>query len=55
MQQIPTIKNTDEERLKALNDERVKMVQRHEKPVIIHAISAAYLRERKRLGLDARA
>ena len=55
MSQIPVIKQSDKERLKALNDERVKMVQRHEKPVIIHAISAAYLRERKRLGLDTRA
>lgn len=55
MQQIPSVKKADEERLKALNDERIKMVQRHEKPVIIHAISAAYLRERKRLGLDTRA
>ncbi|QTE71896.1 hypothetical protein JRC49_03415 [Clostridiales bacterium FE2011] len=34
-----------EERLKALDDERVEMVKRHEKPVLIHAISAAYLKE----------
>ena len=54
MPRIPIIKKPDEERLKALNDERVRMVQRHEKPVIIHAVSAAYLRERKRLNLDAR-
>ena len=32
-------------RMKALNDERVAMVKRHEKPVLIHAVSAAYLKE----------
>ena len=32
------------ERLRALNEERVAMVMRHEKPVLIHAISAAYVK-----------
>ena len=38
------MKRECEERLKALDDERVAMVKRHEKPVLIHAISAAYLK-----------
>ena len=33
------------DRMKILNDERVAMVRRREKPVLIHAISAAYLDE----------
>lgn len=31
-------------RMEALNEERVAMVMRREKPVLIHAISAAYLK-----------
>jgi len=31
-----------EERARALNDECVRMVQRHEKPVVIHAVRDAY-------------
>ena len=38
-----------EERVKALNDERIRMVERHEKPCIIQAVSDAYLREYERL------
>lgn len=34
-------------RMEALNDERVAMVMRHEKPLFIHAVSAAYLAEYK--------
>jgi len=32
-------------RMKALDDARVDMVKRHEKPAVIHAVSAAYLKE----------
>lgn len=38
-----------EERVKTLNDERVRMVERHEKPCVIQAVSDAYLREHERL------
>ena len=31
------------DRMEALNEERVAMIMRREKPVLIHAISAAYL------------
>ncbi len=31
-------------RMKALDDERVAMVRRHEKPFAIRAVSAAYLK-----------
>ena len=38
------MKRETEDKLKALDDERVAMVKRHEKPVLIHAISDAYLK-----------
>ena len=38
-----------EERVRALNDERIRMVERHEKPCAIRPVSDAYLREYERL------
>ena len=43
-----TIRDT-RKRMDELDKQRVRMVVNHEKPVIIHAISDAYLREREKL------
>ena len=32
-----------------LNERRIRMVQQREKPIVIHAVSDAYLREYERL------
>ena len=48
-----TERRIHEDRMRALDEERVRMVERHEKPVLIHAVSEAYLREREILGLNA--
>ena len=37
------------ERLNDLNESRVRMIKQHEKPVVIHAVSDAYLRELDKL------
>lgn len=39
------------ERMDALDKRRVRMIEDHEKPLIIHAVSEAYLRERERLTI----
>jgi len=36
-------------RVNELDETRVRMVQRREKPIVIHAVSAAYRRELERL------
>ena len=41
-------------RMMALDEERIRMVKEHKSPVLIQAISEAYLRERKRTGIDSR-
>lgn len=38
-----------QKRITELNNTRVRMVKNHEKPVVIHAVSDAYLRELDRL------
>jgi len=37
------------ERVNDLNESRVRMIKQHEKPVVIHAVSDAYLRELDKL------
>lgn len=37
--------------MEELDKHRVRLVVNHEKPVVIHAVSDAYLRERKKLEL----
>ena len=39
------------QRINDLDEKRVQMVKEHEKPVVIHAICDAYLREREKLKL----
>lgn len=47
MSQIPIHKRCDPaERAKELNDECVRMVERHEKPCVIHAVRDAFRREK---------
>ena len=36
-------------RMNELNERRIRMVQQREKPIVIHAVSDAYLREYERL------
>lgn len=37
------------QRINDLDEKRVQMVKEHEKPVVIHAICDAYLREREKI------